>query len=61
MSSVLEGVSDAVELGRGVLETDLFDDPPHGRAVRHVVMLASRHARVEHGEPVAVASEDEGS
>ena len=61
LSSVLEGVSDAVELGGGVLEADLFDDPPHGRTIRHVVMHASRHSRVQHGERVAVAREDKGS
>lgn len=61
LSSVLEGVSDAVELGGGVLEADLFDNPPHGRTVRHMVMHASRHSRVQYGERVAVAREDKGS
>ena len=57
-SSVPESVSDAVELGGGVR---LFDDPPHGRTVRHVVVHASRHSRVQYGEHVAVAREDKGS
>lgn len=59
--SVLDGVDDVVEFGEGVLEADLFHDPPHRRAVCHVVAQASRHAGMQHGERVAVAGEDEGA
>ena len=40
----VEGVGDAVELGVGILDEDLLDDPPEGRTIGNVVMHASRHS-----------------
>ena len=40
----VEGVGDAVELGGGILAEDLLDDPPEGRAIRNMIVHASRHA-----------------
>lgn len=57
----VEAVGDAVELGEGILDEDLLDDPPDGRAVGDVVVHASRHSRAQDGERVAVAREDEGA
>lgn len=57
----VEGAGDAIELGGGILDEDLLDDPPHGSPVSNVVVEATGHARMEHGEPVAVASEDKGA
>ena len=55
----VEGVGDAVELGGGILAEDLLDDPPEGGTVGDVIMHTARHSRVQDGEPVAVAREDE--
>jgi hypothetical protein len=40
----VEGVGDAVELGVGILDEDLLDDPPEGRTVGDVIIHASRHS-----------------
>lgn len=40
----IEAVGDAVELGEGILDEDLLDDPPDGRTVGDVVMYTSRHS-----------------
>ena len=37
-------VADAVELGEGILDEDLLDNPPDGRTVGDVVVHASRHS-----------------
>lgn len=60
-SRSLEGVLHAVELGRGISLEELLENPPKGRSVRDVVVHSSRHSRVQDGEPVAVAGEDERS
>ena len=39
----VEGVGDAVELGRGILAEDMPDDPPEGRTVGDMIIHASRH------------------
>ena len=54
----VEGVGDAAELGEGILDEDLLDDPPEGRTIGDVIIHASRHSRVQDGEPVARARED---
>lgn len=40
----VEGVSDAVELGEGILDEDLLENPPDERTIGDVVVHASRHA-----------------
>ena len=40
----VEGVGDAVELGQGVPDEDLLNDPPEGRAVGDMIIHASMHA-----------------
>jgi hypothetical protein len=40
----VEGVGDAVELGRGILVEDLLHDPPEGRTVGDVIIHTSRHS-----------------
>ena len=57
----VEGVGHAVELGVGILDEDLLDNPPDGRTVGNMVVQASRHSRVQHGERVAVSREDQGA
>ena len=54
----VEGVGHAVEIGVGILDEDLLDNPPDGRTVGNMVVQASRHSRVQHGERVAVSRED---
>ena len=55
----VEGVGHAVEIGVGILDEDLLDNPPDGRTVGNMVVQASRHSRVQHGERVAVSREDQ--
>ena len=57
----VEGVLDAVELGKGIPLEEQLDNPPEGRSVSDVVVHSSRHARVQDGEAVTVAGEDERS
>ena len=57
----VEAVGDVVELGEGILDQDLLDNPPDRRTVGNVVVRASRHSRVQDGESVTVAREDEGA
>ena len=57
----VEVVGDAAELGKGILDEDLLDDPPDGRSVGNVVVRASRHSRVQDAERVAIARKDEGA
>jgi len=38
------GVGDAVQLGGGILDEELLDDPPEGRTVGDVIIHASRHS-----------------
>jgi len=52
------GVGHAVELGVGILDEDLLDNPPDGRTVGNMVVQASRHARVQDGERISIARED---
>ena len=40
----VEAVGDAIELGKGILDEDLLDNPPDGRTVGDVVVHASRHS-----------------
>ena len=40
----VEAVGDAVELGKGILDEDLLDNPPDGCTVGNVVVHASRHS-----------------
>jgi hypothetical protein len=54
----LDGVVDAIELGEGILDEDLLDNPPDGRTVCDVVVHASRHSRVQDGERVAITRKD---
>ena len=56
---LVEGVGHAVEIGVGILDEDLLDNPPDGRTVGNMVVQASRHSRVQHGERVAVSREDQ--
>ena len=55
----VEGVGHAEELGVGILLKDQLDHPPEWSAVGNVIVHASGHSGVQHGEPVAVAREDE--
>lgn len=41
---LVEAVGDAVELGEGILDGNLLDNPPDGRTVGDVVVHASRHS-----------------
>lgn len=40
----VEVVGDAVELGEGILDEDLLDNPPDGCTVGDMVVHASRHS-----------------
>jgi hypothetical protein len=40
----VKAVSDAVELGKGILDEDLLDNPPDGRGVGDMVVHALRHS-----------------
>jgi len=40
----VEAVGDAVELGEGILDEDLLDNPPDGCTIGDVVVHASRHS-----------------
>lgn len=40
----VEGVGDAVELGKGILVEDLLHYPPEGRTVCDVIIHATRHS-----------------
>ena len=57
----VEVVGDAEELGKGVLDEDLLDNPPDGRSVGDVVVHASRHSRVQDADCIAIARKDEGA
>ena len=57
----VEVVGDAAELGKGILDKNLLDNPPDGRSVGDVVVHASRHSRVQDAECIAIAREDEGA
>ena len=39
----VEGLGDAVIVGRGILVADLLDDPPNGRTVGDMVIYALGH------------------
>ena len=59
LALTVEDVGHAVELGEGILDEDLLDNPPDGRTVCDVVMHAPRHSRVQDGERVAITRKDE--
>ena len=40
----VEAVGDAIELGKGILDEDLLDNPPDGCTVGDVVVHALRHS-----------------
>ena len=54
----VEGVGHTVELGVGILDEDLLDNPPNGCTVSNMVVQASRHSRVQDGERVAITRKD---
>lgn len=58
---IIHPLGNAVELGEGILDEDLLDNPPDGRTVGDVGVPASRHSRVQDGERVTIAREDEGA